>query len=191
MLAGGGTARYPHTADAPPGAARPAYTPDIEGTIMPEPQEIADGPYHLVGTYQLSIRTANPADSARANVTKTFYAYLELYFQGKHDAQIISYCNQNRIECRTTDGSQVERPRRDSADIFAFYEDKGRVACENVVKEMASKWASNTSNNTVFIQGRKNILAVQGKAQRDGYGYDVSFWYDVHDVYVTFHCYPK
>ena len=56
---------------------------------------------------------------------------------------------------------------------------------------MTKAWKDNKTNNTVFVRGEKTVLAVQGVAQPDGYGYDVSMWYDVHDIYVAFHCYPK
>jgi hypothetical protein len=161
---------------------------------VPVPKEIDDGPYKHVGTYRISVRTANDAKSSRANVTKTFHAYLELYFQGKHDKKIITYCQSNKIECRTTDGTQVERPKKDSSDIFEFYREKGQIACENASREMTEAWVSEKkakTNNTVFVRGEKNVIAVQGVAQRDKYGYDVSFWYDGSEVYVTFHCYPK
>ena len=159
---------------------------------MPVPAEIADGPYKRVGTYQMAVST-NPANSSRPSVQKTFHAYLELYFQGKHDGKIRAYCASQspKIECRTQDGTQVDRPKRDSADPFVFYLDKGEVACENAAREMTTAWKKNTTNNTVFVRGEKNILSVQGRAQRDGYGYDVSFWYDGTEIHVTFHCYPK
>ena len=134
------------------------------------PAEIADGPYYKVGEYQIDVKTANSKDSSRATVGKTFHAYLELYFQGKHDKQIIDYCAINKIECRKTDGSQVQRKGTDTT--FGFYESKGRTACDNAGREMTKAWTKNNTNNTVFVRGQKTVLAVQGVAQPDGYGYD-------------------
>jgi len=37
---------------------------------------------------------------------------------------------------------------------------------------------------------KKTCPGVQSITQRDGYAYDISFWYMGHEVYVAFHCYP-
>jgi hypothetical protein len=183
---------------------------------MPVPAELQKSIYHEVGQYTLDITVKrspdfgktkaspyhpqNPAYNAQAaqkrktTTTKTFIAYLEVGMQAKHDKKMQVYCNQNNIVGRATDGTQC--PNNNANDPFAFYVAKGLVASEVVSKIMQTKWAksgalaSGGSNNTVFVPGAKNMPGVQSITQRDGYAYDISFWYSGHEVYVSFHCYP-
>lgn len=167
---------------------------------MPVPDELKKSTYREVGQYDLDIRVARKAPSPnspnynqpqRTTTSKTFHAYLELDYQAKHDKKIQAYCKEHDIGWRETDDDQVRRPKNDPENIFAFYRDKGEIASEAVAEHMRQKWANNTGNNTVFVRGQKNSQGFQRKTQSDGYGYDISFWYYSHEVYVAFHCYPK
>ena len=157
---------------------------------MAVPQELQGTAYALIQTARVAVATAN-VGGGRASVNKQFHSYLELYFQGKHDGAIRRYCAARRIECRPQDGTQVA-PANNGADAaaIAYYRQAADVAGEVVAQVMHDRWVANAFNNTVFVNGAKNILAVQGVRQRNGFHYDLSFWYDVGDVYLSFHCYP-
>lgn len=184
---------------------------------MPVPEELQSSIYHYVDQYPLDIRVKrkeqnfgqsasspynpqNPAYDVEAvkkrktTSSKTFLAYLEVGMQAKHDQQMRNYCKTNNIVGRVKDGSQV--PNDDSGNPFAFYIPKGLVASEVVAKIMQTKWASSGAlatggtNDTIFVPGKKNMPGVQSKTQRDGYAYDISFWYMGTEIYVSFHCYP-
>ena len=156
---------------------------------MPVPAELTGDAYALIQASPFAVTTKNAAGGARRNVTKQFHSYLELYFQGKHDGGIRAYCAARRINCRARDGTQVD-PANDGADPIAYYAEAADVASEVVAGVMHQRWVANATNNTVFVAGAKNILAVQGVRQRNGLHYDLSLWYDVHDIYLSFHCYP-
>jgi hypothetical protein len=183
---------------------------------MPVPDELQKSIYHEVGQYNLDIKVTRSPDfgktkgspyhpdnpnydaesvkKRKTTSTKTFIAYLEVGMQAKHDKKMQVYCMQNNIEGRRTDGTQC--PNTNSTNPFAFYQDKGLVASEVVSKITRDKWAKSGvyaksgSNSTVFVPGSKNMPGVQSITQRDGYAYDISFWYMGHEVYVAFHCHP-
>jgi hypothetical protein len=168
---------------------------------MPVPDELKKTTYREVGQYDMDIRVTrapfkpnspNIDQPRRTTTGKTFHAYLELDYQSKHDKKIQAYCKEHDIGRRDTDGAQVQRPTTDDPqDIFAFYVGKGEIASEAVAEHMRQKWANNRGNNTVFVRGQKNSQGFQRQTQSDGYGYDISFWYYSHEIYVAFHCYPK
>ena len=158
---------------------------------MAVPAEITNGPYLLVGTFPMAVGPGGNANRAHL-LNRTFHAYLELYFQGKHDVKVRTYCNSQRprIDTRGTDGTQVEYARRQTFENF--YEARAQTASDRVAAYITNRWANAAQgNNGTFVRGAKNIMAVQGERQPDGYGYDLSFWYSGSDIYVTFHCYPK
>jgi hypothetical protein len=159
---------------------------------MPVPDEIRDGPYLLVGQFAKTVGPAGADTSRAAKQNRQFHAYLELYFQGKHDGAVRTYCSSQRppIKCRSKDGSQVVYEKRQTME--QFYHARATTACNRVAKHISDTWKNAPSgNHGTFVRGAKNIMAVQGEKQPDGHGYDLSFWYCGSDIYVTFHCYPK
>ena len=156
---------------------------------MPVPAELTGEAYALIQTAPQAITTKHAVGDPRRTVTKQFHSYLELYFQAKHDGGIRRYCAARRIECRAQDGTQVD-PANNGPNPIAYYANAATVAGEVVAAIMHQRWTANNTNNTVFITGAKNILAVQGVRQRNGLHYDLSFWYEPHDIYLSFHCYP-
>jgi hypothetical protein len=56
---------------------------------------------------------------------------------------------------------------------------------------MIARWQQPQAPGTsAFTVGTRVDAAVQMQLQQDGYQYEVSYWYDSHDIYVLFHCYP-
>jgi hypothetical protein len=129
-------------------------------------------------------------NSNRAAVNKTFHTFVECYDQSKHDAQMKSYRTKNNAEYRTAKGTQVSPANSNATAPFAYYATHGQMAASIVAQEMHDKWEANTTNSSVFTRGAACALAVQGTLQPNGYYYDVTMWYDVADIYVSFHCYP-
>jgi hypothetical protein len=157
---------------------------------MPIPAILINtGNFGLAWTGQIAVTTTS-ANPNRATVNKTFHAYVEAYEQSKHDAAMKSFRTSRGLDFRTAKGTQVSPANNNTANPFAYYLNQGQTAAEVVAEEMTRRWEANTTNNTVFVRGQATVLAVQGTEQDDGWYYDVTMWYDVHDVYVAFHCYP-
>ena len=147
---------------------------------MPIPNEI-DNTSHLLTT-TMSLTFTGPNNGRE--ITREFGAYLELYFQGKHDAKVRTYCRQNQIECRNRNGTQVNN---NEDDLETFYRDMGNTAIQVAKGKLIEAW----EGGKTFEDGEKMILAVQSIVQNDGYQYDVSLYYTSDKViYVTYHCYP-
>jgi hypothetical protein len=157
---------------------------------MPVPTEIADGPYLLVGDYDITVGPAG-AVARPGKQDRSFHAYLELYFQGKHDGEVRSYCDRQtpKIARRDKDGTQVDYARGETMETF--YRARGDTASRRVARLLTERWAAAPAgNHGTFVRDAKNIMSVQGEKQPDGHHYDMSFWYSGGDVYVAFHCYP-
>ena len=82
-------------------------------------------------------------------------------------------------------------PAGSTDDNYAFYRTRAETACALASAKMTSAWTANKNpNNTVFVRDTRTDCAVQGDVQDDDYQYEVSFYYAMTDVFVTFHCYP-
>lgn len=162
---------------------------------MPLPLEIrqsGDASYNC-GNYYIGISNPKRQQGERATIYKNFKAYLELEMQSKHDQWVSGYCHSLQLSPRKQDGSQITHKKNATKQdvLDGFYNEKGRTASDVVVDIMKEKWSKPTqSGESEFEQGKRYDAAVQKKKQSDNYRYEISYWYDVKDIYVLFHCYP-
>jgi hypothetical protein len=142
----------------------------------------------------LTLTFANPSAGGRM-ISKTFYAYLEVGMQSKHDVLMRGYCDLVHVVKRDTDGNQVPHPRGTTAagalGPGGLYDVKGRKAADVVLTQMKEKWAKpQVAGTSVFTANTRVDASVQKVIQSDNYRYEVSYWYQDDGVYVLFHCYP-
>lgn len=163
---------------------------------MPVPDAIAnDLTMKLVARITLQFNNPNPGNATRQQISRAFHAYLELGMQSKHDAVIRGYLQQQQLGqyVRKADGTQVNYAVAPTAEgaINAFYLPRATTAANIVKDRLIARWAQQQLPNTsVFTLGQQMIMAIQGQVQQDHYRYDISYFYDVRDVYLSFHCYP-
>jgi hypothetical protein len=160
----------------------------VREKITPVPEQINGEAYYKVGRYDFTVGQAGGNTNRAKLRDRVFHAYLELFFQAKHDDKIAAYCKDKHIDCKKEKGTKVVRSKGDDT-TFGIYEDLGRVACEVVCDHMAGAWAAN-KGGPAFAHQTQNHLGVQGVEQDNGYHYDLSFIYCGKDVFVHFHCYP-
>jgi hypothetical protein len=157
---------------------------------MPIPDALNNDHHKLISTIQQNVAINQGQENRRQSVGKNFHVYLELYFQGKHDQAVRSYCLSKRIDTRKSDGAQVAPKNNNSGDPCLYYQPHAAAMVVEVVSQMREAWENNDSNNTVFIVGQQNMASIQ-KKRIGGYSYEMSYWYDVGDIYIAFHCYPN
>lgn len=163
---------------------------------MPVPKAITDmgKSAYACGDFQLTFD--NPNESAthgRSRLTRNFHTYLELTMQAKHDELMRGYCRAIDVEGRRKQGAQVTYAQSTTAQaaLAGFYRGKAAIAANVVLGQMAEKWRTqSTPGQEVFTTGVRVDAGVQSETQDDGYGYEISYWYDGQDIYVLFHCYP-
>lgn len=146
---------------------------------------------HCVGRYLLQFHNPKVMQGGRAQLTRNFIAYLEVAMQAKHDILLSGYCRTIGFDPRRSDGTQITHRRGTTAaqvlGMGGFYAQRGAIASEATLRSMLGKW---TANETLNI-GTRYDPAVLSRVQRDRYQYDISYWYDVQDIYVLFHCTPE
>ena len=152
---------------------------------MPVPNQLASAFYYPVWNGALAVQSAD--QHGGRNKTKTFFAYLEVGDQCKHDNSMRGYCLRNNVTARRTQDTQV-RPANNGN--FAYYQARGQVACRRVARFMHDRWTANTVNSQVFDSAGSETLTVQGEVQSDGWHYEMTMYYRGNDVHVAFHCYP-
>lgn len=157
---------------------------------MPIPDEINTDAYALISTIRRGIAINPTLATTRKSVDKDFHSYLELYFQGKHDGAVRAYCLSKKIDTRKSDGTQVSPGNPHNTAPWRYYTTHADAMVTEVIAQMQEKWRTNNYNNTVFVVGAKNMANIQ-KKRIGGYSYEMSYWYDVGDVYIAFHCYPN
>jgi len=156
---------------------------------MGVPKELTEEGFAKVGEYKgTEVQDAVPfkmAKHAGKNlIDRTFFAYLETGMQSKHDVTF-----RGKKGSRKEDGSQVVYKGKQTPN--EFYKARGLVACGRVKARLEEVFTENGGiNNSIFIKGKKTILAVQKETQDDGYKYDINCYYEGKEVYVSFHCYP-
>jgi hypothetical protein len=165
------------------------------GFHMPLPRDITAMGSSAHRVLMAPLAVVNPKPSGgRATLNKNFHVYLELTMQSKHDGLMRGYCKKVGVVDRKEDGTQVTHTSGATAEaaLTGIYADKGRIAAEAVAAQMTEKWRTTTPapGKGVFTPGVRVDAGLQKKPQRDGWGYEVSYWYDVQDIYVLFHCYP-
>lgn len=142
--------------------------------------------YHEVwdGVLDIGQNVRNPQ---RGMVRKHFYAYIEGYEQTAHDPAMDEFCN----------GDHRPRHRGRVAPVndegIEYYATHGEVAARLSAATMQARWqtaANNQNNATVFQTNRATPLAVQAHRQDNGYCYEITLWYMISEVYISFHCYP-
>lgn len=144
--------------------------------------------FRLIDSRKLEFANLKTPDRSpsRSKLSKNFYAYLELGMQSKHDKFIQNYCSKIGVEPRRSDGTQIFHKLTTIEDVLEFYQKRGDQCCEIAMVRMAEAWKAGTTlqKDTAYS------LNAQGKPQRDGWRYDASYYYDGHDIHVTFHGYP-
>ena len=121
---------------------------------------------------------------------KRFITYVEVSEQGAHDPVMRSLAQARRLAVRPMHRGRVNPNNPgDALTAAAYYAPHGQMAASLVGAEMTRRWTANNANNTVFVQGQAWTLAIQAVRQNNGHCYEVTMWYDVHDIYVAFHCY--
>lgn len=148
---------------------------------------------HFCGDFPLTFDNPNdPATGGRSRLTRNFHVYLELTMQAKHDALIRGYCQKIKVEGRREDGAQVRHAKGATAEtaLAGVYGEKAEIAATVVLAQMIEKWQKSVPGREVFTPGVRVDAAMQSETQSDGYGYEISYWYDGDDIYVLFHCYP-
>lgn len=161
---------------------------------MPIPPALAAMGISAYHTADISLPLTNPkaATASRITLSRVFRVYLEVAMQAKHDANMRSYCDGMGIAKRNRDGSQVSNSgATGAAALQTFYRTKSTIAATIARDGMQTKWGAQGANGApVFTPGTRVDASVQRMLQTDGFRYEVSYWYDVQDIYVLYHCYP-
>lgn len=152
---------------------------------MARPAALNSTFYKQVWTGDLGVQGA--AQHGGRLKDKTFFAFLEVGDQCKHDNSLRGYCTRNGVAARRTQDTQVD-PANDGS--FDYYEDKGEIACRRVARYMTERWTANQANNRVFDPNGYQALTLQGETQSDGWSYEMTMYYRGGEIYVAFHCYP-
>jgi hypothetical protein len=159
---------------------------------MAKPIEIDEKKYHLVWSDKLSVTGASvnsklePIPHPSIKQT-TFHAYIEMYEQSAHDDSLMSKLRERGLQPRSPHPAMVHPPNDGS---FDYYRAHGRIASQLAAQEMTDRWNAKAGNSNVFTRNA-HVLAKQGVEQENGFYYETTMYYDVRDVYVTFHCYQK
>ena len=161
---------------------------------MPLPAALAAMGISAYHTADVSLPLSNPkaGTAGRTTLNRNFRVYLEVAMQAKHDANMRSYCDGAGIAKRSMAGTQVPNSGANgAAALQGFYKTKSTVAATVARDQMQTKWAAQGPNGPlVFTPGTRVDASVQRVLQADGFRYEVSYWYDVQDIYVLYHCYP-
>lgn len=141
--------------------------------------------YTPVWSGRIRIPIQGVGNSQRTYTEKTFHAFIENTEQSAHDPAMRAFCQALHVGVRPNHRGQVN-PRNDSNPATNYYRSHGEVASEVTRDVMVRRWRANTTFQTNVAYP----LAVQAARQPNGYHYEITMWYDVRDIYVTFHCYP-
>ena len=149
---------------------------------------------HNCGAFERTFNNPkHPSAGKRAELTRTFRAYLELTMQSKHDSVIRGECQRLGVQWRNANHSQITHNQGATADqvLSNFYAQRAGTAADVVRDQMVTRWQRpQAEGQVVFTVGVRVDAAVQRDAQADGYRYEISYWYDGQDSYVLFHSYP-
>lgn len=159
--------------------------------IMPIPNVLTDvTSYYPIGLQEQTFQNPN-VHGTRQNITRIFHPYLETYFQSKHDFVVRYYLMRNAWSYRNEAGNQIIHGQGVTFEqaIANFYINRAATAIQIVERQLVTGWGTNRANVSVFPLGQHQYAAIQRILQPDGYRYELSYWYDGSDVYLSFHCY--